>query len=281
MKELAASIALFGVLMPISVRPDAGGKGYIINSGARRYRASGMAGKKAIPAFIQTEYDKYGQMAENIHRDNLKPLEIASFISEEVTGGKKKGDIAKALGKSGAFVSQYMKLAGGPDWIKNLSASGACSDVTTLTELIKVAEGGKVDNLEEVVSSMETISRADVLSLTRPAPEPAPAPQEQHEYSGQGEPDNSGHDQGAEPQPQESAGPFSGEDFGAGADEDGSAEGKASKPKKDKEPDLEKAVFIGGRKGYLQTKTVEMWWDDTGTFEKIPLKDLPSEALED
>lgn len=269
LNEMSASIALFGVLMPISVRHDPEG-GYIINAGARRYRGSKLAGKKTIPAFIQNAYDKYGQMAENIHRDNLKPLEIASFISEEVKNGKKKGDIAKALGKSPAFVSQYMKLAGAPDWIKGLSAQGVCSDVTTLTELIKVAEAGKVDNLEEKISGMEAISRADVQNLTRPAPAPQEAPGETLDTSSPG-PLAQEITPSASPAPEAAS-----QEGDQGSDDQGN-----SKAKKEKEPNLEKAVYVGGRKGYLQTKTVEMWWDDTGTFEKIPMKDLPPDALEE
>ena len=43
---------------------------------------------------------------------------------------------------------------------------------------------------------------------------------------------------------------------------------------------MEQVVSIGGRKGYLQTQNVEVFWEDSEKFEKIPLKDLPAETFE-
>ena len=193
------------------------------------------------------------------------------------------------MSTSAAFLADHENAAqrtlfAGADWIKDLSARGVCSDVTTLVELIKLDESGKVENLQEKVTGMATISRADVLNLTRPAPEPEPevmpAHQEQHQ-----EPANN-ESQGKELQTQTPAdfesepAVFSGKDIGSGEDDDGSDDAKASKPKKEKEPELENEVYISGRKGYVQTKSVEIRWNDTETFEKIPLKDLPPEMFQ-
>lgn len=294
LKELAASIALFGILQPISVRPNPEGQGYIINSGARRYRASRLAEQKTIRAFIQTEYDRYGQMAENIHRDNLNHLEIAAFVRDEVQQGKKKAAIARALGKSPQYVNQYAKLGAAPDWIQNLSASGACGDINTLTEIATLAESGKVENLQEVIAGMENISRAEVKKLSRPEPITTESAQEndqgaathqggasiQDDDHGQGSAADEG-DQGVETH---QGGAFTHDEDhsqGTAIDENSQDQANGTKAKKDKEPNLEKAVFVGGRKGYIQTKQIEIWWDDVGEFEKIPLKDLPPEALQD
>src|SRR5512133_1526692 len=55
--ELAATIASRGVKSPISVRdhPTKPGR-YLINHGARRFRASKVAGKTTIPAFVDNDY---------------------------------------------------------------------------------------------------------------------------------------------------------------------------------------------------------------------------------
>ena len=54
--ELASSIKLNGVIMPIVVNKDSNGK-YMIIAGERRYRASKLAGKEVIPAIVK-EYDE-------------------------------------------------------------------------------------------------------------------------------------------------------------------------------------------------------------------------------
>ena len=61
LRELTETIKLRGVKSPISVRPDVDKPGaYIINHGARRYRASIKAGLTKIPAFIDTERKRKG-----------------------------------------------------------------------------------------------------------------------------------------------------------------------------------------------------------------------------
>lgn len=284
LNELAADIKVRGVIQPISVRPRPEG-GYFINVGARRFRASVKAGLQTIPANILemgSDTLHFAQMAENIHRENLTPLEVGHFILSEVAKGKKKGEIAKALGKGGSFVSHHVKLVEGPAWIQELSEKGICSDVQTLSELIKLDESGKIDNLQERASGLDSISRADVKAFEQ-KPEPAP----QVDPAGQGSADAAdtqaaGESFGQEP---EAGSLRSAEPAGQGsvdeADAQEAGEGSSKSPAKEKEPDLEKTVFIGGRKAYLQTKKVEVWWEDTGVFEKILLRDLPSDALED
>ncbi len=81
--ELAETIRERGVKSPISVR-EAGNGRYIINHGARRFRASIIAGLKEIPAVIDNDYTKLDQVIENIQRNNLTANEIADFIREEL-----------------------------------------------------------------------------------------------------------------------------------------------------------------------------------------------------
>ena len=108
--ELAESIRQRGVKTPISVRPVKKGGGYMINHGARRFRASRLAGSETIPVYVDDDYTDEDQIIENIHRDALRPREIADYIGRKLAQGKQQKDIAKGLGKSKGWVSQHAVL---------------------------------------------------------------------------------------------------------------------------------------------------------------------------
>jgi len=79
MEELAATIKLHGLIQPITVR-RLNNHQYQLISGERRTRAARLAGLTEIPVFIRTADDQAMlEMAliENIHRENLNPLEVA------------------------------------------------------------------------------------------------------------------------------------------------------------------------------------------------------------
>lgn len=142
LEELAESIRLRGVKTPISVRPRSkgekeGGSGYVINHGARRFRASRLAGRETIPAWVDADYTEEDQIIENIHRDALRPREIAEFIGRKLSAGRKQTEIAKALGKSKAYVSQYATLLDLPEPIAEAFNAGRTGDVTLINELVK------------------------------------------------------------------------------------------------------------------------------------------------
>ncbi len=160
--ELASTIQLRGVKSPVSVRknPTAPGR-YIINHGARRYRASKVAGKADIPAFIDDDYSQVDQVIENLQRNELTAREIANWIGREMAAGKKKGDIAKSLGKSAAFVSQHVTLLDLPEPIAHAFNIGRANDVTVVNELVTAYK----KKPREVTEWLE----AEQLELTRGA----------------------------------------------------------------------------------------------------------------
>jgi len=136
--ELAETIEDRGVKSPISVRehPEVEGR-YIINHGARRFRASRIAGKDNIPAFIDNDYSEADQVIENLQRNELTAREIADFIGRELAKGKKKSEIAREIGKSPAFVTQHVVLLDLPDPIAIAFNTGRANDVTVINELVK------------------------------------------------------------------------------------------------------------------------------------------------
>jgi len=137
MDELADNIGRRGVKTPISVRENHNSPGrYIINHGARRLRASKLARKTTIPGFIDSDYTPFDQIVENLLRNDLTAREIADKIGAGLAKGMKKIDIAQAIGKSPAFVSQHVTLLDLPDPIADIFYSGRCKDVTIINELV-------------------------------------------------------------------------------------------------------------------------------------------------
>jgi ParB family chromosome partitioning protein len=135
--ELASTIRARGVKSPISVRENHAVPGrYLINHGSRRYRAAKRAGKETVPVFIDNDYNEIDQIIENLQRNELTAREIADFIGRELAKGKKKGEIAKEIGKSPAFVTQHVTLLDLPESIAQVFNNGRAKDVTVVNELV-------------------------------------------------------------------------------------------------------------------------------------------------
>lgn len=163
LSELADSIRARGVKTPISVRPQKKGQGYMINHGARRFRASRLAGLATIPAYVDDDYNDEDQIIENIHRDALRPREIADYIGRKLAQGKQQKDIAKSLGKSKGWVSQHSVLLDLPEPIAVAFNEGRATDVTAIYELVNCHK----EDPEGTVSWMaaQEISRGTVKKL--------------------------------------------------------------------------------------------------------------------
>ena len=169
LRELTETVKLRGVKSPISVRPNPDKLGtYVINHGARRYRACINAGLKTIPAFIDTDYSEADQVIENLQRDNLTSREIADFIGRQLAAGKTKSDIARQLGKTNPYITTHAALLDLPDTIDEVYRSGRCTDVTAVYDLTRLYKANK----EEVInwlnlSAPEEISRLDVKHFSK------------------------------------------------------------------------------------------------------------------
>ncbi|SEA65278.1 ParB/RepB/Spo0J family partition protein [Nitrosospira multiformis] len=139
LQELADTIRERGVKNPISVHSNTEKSGrYIINDGARRYRASKMAGKQTIPAFVDPDFTKIDQIIVNAHHANFTPREWAILIDQEEKKGKQRIQIAKELGKTPPFVTYYSNLLKLPEPLAEVFNSGRCEDVSALTQLFTV-----------------------------------------------------------------------------------------------------------------------------------------------
>ena len=113
MQELAASIQNMGIIAPITLRQVSADR-YQIIAGERRWRASQIAGLKAIPAYIRTANDENVMelaLVENIQREDLNAIEIAlAYEHLAETSGMTQEKISERVGKSRTAVTNYMRL---------------------------------------------------------------------------------------------------------------------------------------------------------------------------
>jgi ParB family chromosome partitioning protein len=187
LRELAETIARIGVKQPVSVRPKAEAAGrWVLNFGARRLRASKLAGKTEIPAFVDESFDSYDQMIENGQREALKPLEVALFVQRRLAAGETQADIARHLGKSRGYVTFATALIDAPDWLLELYRGGRCTGMQELYTLRQLHEqhSGPVESLcadsepitrdrlasfrSALLAHSPSISSTDVVSVAPP-----------------------------------------------------------------------------------------------------------------
>ena len=165
LQELSETIRERGVRQPISVRPDLQAAGrWVLNFGARRLRASKLAGLATIPAFIDTTADSYDQVMENEQREGLKPLELALFVQKRLALGDKQADIAKNLGKSRQWVTLATALIEAPDWLLQAYREGRCRGMNELYELRRL-HGEHAAAVEAWVTEQDPITRDRIGAL--------------------------------------------------------------------------------------------------------------------
>jgi ParB/RepB/Spo0J family partition protein len=129
LEELTRSIKEVGVLEPLIVRTHTNGDGtaFQVVCGARRYRASKLAGLAEVPATIRDFTDdqvRLIQLAENGAREDLSPLDEAEAYAALAADGRDASAIAKTLGKKTREVARRLPLAKLVKKAKEALASG-------------------------------------------------------------------------------------------------------------------------------------------------------------
>ena len=113
LQKLANSIALYGVIQPITVRRLDSGY-YQIIAGERRWRAARLAGLSEVPVRIIDADDRRAAelaLVENLQREDLNPLEEATgyrALIEEF--GLTQDEAARSVGKSRSAVTNALRL---------------------------------------------------------------------------------------------------------------------------------------------------------------------------
>ena len=115
LQGLADSIKVHGVLQPLLVTPSPEPGRYYLIAGERRLLAASMAGLAELPVMIRTGRPvdlAAAQAVENLQREDLTLADIADgleALAKEPAFGTWKA-VAKALGKSPAWVSKHRKV---------------------------------------------------------------------------------------------------------------------------------------------------------------------------
>lgn len=155
LEQLAASIKSLGIIEPLVVRhvnakePGSAVAKFVLVAGERRLRAARRAGLATVPVIVRT-YEGHqahvAQLAENMDREDLLPLEIAESYHRwlqptankvtTVADGKTvqrtqytrtQAELAKVLGKTEAHVSQMLALRELPGPARKLLDDGQLS----------------------------------------------------------------------------------------------------------------------------------------------------------
>lgn len=189
LQELSKSIVATGrVLEPISVRqPNDEGK-YVINSGARRFRAAKLAGLEEIAAFIDDQADEFARFIVNEQRENLSPMDVANFIAKQ-TGKLTHEKIADRIGKSRQYVSQHAALIALPPSLRGLYDTDVCRSPTALSELARLHKKAPdvvdvaVANAKEITAALFESIKTVIAELENPG---KPKIKENKEHSEKG-----------------------------------------------------------------------------------------------
>jgi len=123
---LAASIREVGILQPIVVRKA--GAGYELIAGERRLRAAKLAGLATIPVVVRDTDDAdtlREALIENIHREDLGPIELAEAFRELLEElGLKQEELADRVGVSRSHIANTIRLLQLPIDVQQLLTDG-------------------------------------------------------------------------------------------------------------------------------------------------------------
>lgn len=168
LEELAASIREVGLLQPVVVRRAGPGRHELV-MGERRWRAAQRAGLANIPAIVRVTSDDEmlrEALMENLHREQLNPLEEAAAYQQLLDDfGATHDELARKVGRSRPHISNTLRLLNLPPQVQLRVAAGVLSagharallslDDPAAQERLAhriVAEGLSVRAVEEIVA---------------------------------------------------------------------------------------------------------------------------------
>jgi len=153
--QLAESIKEHGLLQPLVVK-DLGRGNFRLIAGFRRYKAVQYNGMRSVDVKSikgKTEDEIVLKLVENIHRQDLNPLDIANGLEEikRVKGLRKQSALASLIHKSQGWVSQYLSLLDVDDAVKQKILSGemGMTAARTVSALSKDEQAEAIKKAEE------------------------------------------------------------------------------------------------------------------------------------
>jgi ParB family chromosome partitioning protein len=177
LSDLAASLKSNGVIQPIIVRRV--DNRFELVAGERRLRAAKLAGMATIPAIVR-ELDSFTQaqmaLVENIHREDLNPIERASAYRALIEQlGLTQAELAKRLGEDRSTVTNFLRLLDLAEPVRAMIRDGRLSlgHAKVLAGVSDILEQERLGNL--VVSQGLSVRNLERLVQSPTAPAPAKA----------------------------------------------------------------------------------------------------------
>ena len=166
LQALSESIAVHGVIQPLTVRETRNGY-YQIIAGERRWRAARLAGLSEVPAVIIEADDKKAMelaLIENLQRQDLNPVEEArgyqSLIDEY---GMTQEEAARRVGKSRPAVANALRLLGlCPEALEHLRRGDITSGHARAVLMLK-SEKKQMEAVKKIMALSLSVRQAETL----------------------------------------------------------------------------------------------------------------------
>lgn len=166
LNELANSIRQQGILQPLIVRPLPDSNRYEIIAGERRFRAAQIANLTTVPVVIREIPDEAALaigLIENIQREDLSPIEEAVALDRLIEEfGMTHLEVAEAVGKSRATVTNLLRLLGLPDEVKKM-LSNRQLEMGHARALVTLATSAQLEAAQLIVSRGMSVREAENL----------------------------------------------------------------------------------------------------------------------
>lgn len=183
LQELSDSIAIHGIIQPLTVR-KLGRDKYQLISGERRFRASQMAGLKEVPAYVRVANDQTMlemALVENIQREDLNSIEVALSYQRLIDECSLTQDqLSQKVSKSRSSITNHLRLLKLPAEIQlgvrdNLISMGHARALVSAGEESRQLELYRqvidfqlsVREIEDLIRSGESRTGIETTSVTR------------------------------------------------------------------------------------------------------------------
>lgn len=141
-------------------------KGFRIQKGERRWRGA-MSNDNIthLDCIIRKKGDVFGQLVENIQREDLHPIDLGlSFEEAKEEHGLNNRQLAEKLSKPEAYISKYINAAKAPEYVLQAYDDGLVGDVDTINELRKAAKEAP-ETVKSLLEKGEKVTRAEAIEV--------------------------------------------------------------------------------------------------------------------
>ena len=166
LQALSESIAIHGVIQPLTVRELTNGY-YQIIAGERRWRASRMAGLSEVPAVIVEADDRKAMelaLIENLQRQDLNPVEEALGYNSLIQDyGLTQEEAASRVGKSRPAVTNALRLLALPEDVLEMLRNGKLTAGHARAVLSIKTEKKQLDAARKIAALGLSVRQAELL----------------------------------------------------------------------------------------------------------------------